>query len=104
MRQVPGPGSNLDHSSNQSHSSDSAGSLTHWAARELWNHDPFSPDSSIATLPTLLSFTIITPFAFQMLFCFSACSDKHVWWQAAIQKKVFQFCEDWSVKRAGPPG
>ena len=39
-----------------------------------------------------------------MLFCFSAYTDKHLGWQAAIQKKAFQLCENWSIKSARPPG
>ena len=35
MQKFPGPGSNLHHSCNQSHNSDNAGSLIHWATREL---------------------------------------------------------------------
>ena len=41
MRKFPGQGSNLCHSCNQSYSSDSAGSLTCWAPRELQNFLPF---------------------------------------------------------------
>ena len=43
-------------------------------------------------------------FAFQMRFCFSAHIDKYLGWQDAIRKKAFRFCEDWSIKSAGPPG
>ena len=35
MKLFLGQGLNLHHSSYQSHSSDTAGSLTHWATREL---------------------------------------------------------------------
>lgn len=77
----------------------------------LLHTNPRNHPSSLLSLPLVepfssnfsLTYNYIL-FAFQTLFCFSAYTDKHLGWQAAIQKKAFQFCEDCSIKSAWPPG
>ena len=59
MGKISGQGSNQPHSNNPSHSSDNAGSLTHWATRELHMCRVLKPcQIKLHSLPLLTNYLI----------------------------------------------